>query len=184
MGWDMHFFNSPKVSEILEKDDKIKIEFSDKENEYPSSLYMDDGKGHNCHIVLSDITKDNYKDEALWYSPRGWGNVGVILTELFQKFNIWFADEGFEDYCYLSQACENEDEEDKLMKYCIAEEMIRGIGDSIPEGHELRRYLEEYKPLRDELYQKYRELHVEDFKRMEESANKLSEKSNNDGLPF
>lgn len=158
MGWDLHFTNSRKIGEIMEADDRFKIEFGNNGHEDVGYMYILDEEGERSGISIPGITEENYKDKHLSYAYLPYGHkLGYFLWELYQKFGIMFADTHLEDFMYLNDLCENEQEEMGLLYYCYSGEMINFFDDMLEEGHELRKLYEKTKPVYEKLYKKLKE---------------------------
>lgn len=153
MGWDIHFCNTRKIGEIL-TDEEFSIDF-EKDGAY---IFTVDEEGKKSGLFFPGITEENYKDEYLTYGFISYGSrLGEFLWKLYNKYDMWFADTALEDFWYLSGDCENEEEEDALLQFCYAEEMVHFFGDNLPEDDKMRKILKETEPIRNKIYDRYKE---------------------------
>lgn len=166
MGWDIHFTNTRKIGEILQ-DEEFGIEFNDFRKMEPKDddngycdayIYTTDDEGHKSGLYVPSINEDNYKDEYLTYGFISYGGrLGYFLWKLYNKYDIWFADTALDDWMYLSDECESKEEEDALWNFCFASEMAYFFGDNLPEDDKMRKILDETRPVRDAIYNRYQE---------------------------
>jgi hypothetical protein len=158
MGWDLHFINSRKIGEIMDADERFKIEFTNNGSEDIGYLYLFDDDGEKSGVSIPDTTEENYKDILLTYAFLPYSHkLGYFLWELYHEFGIMFSDTCLDNFTYLGNLCENEQEENDLVNYCCAAEMIDFFGNMLDEDHELRKLYERTKPVYEKLYRKYKE---------------------------
>ena len=155
MGWDIHFTNQRTIGEILE-DKEFDIEFKDDD----AYVLTTDEEGHKSGLIVPGVTKDNYKTHLLSYGFISYNcRLGEFLWKLYTKYDMWFADTALDDFMYLCDECKNEEEENALLKYCYAEEMVHFFGDNLPKDDKLRKILADTTPVRDRLYEQYMDKH-------------------------
>ena len=163
MGWDIHFTNTRKIGEILQ-DKEFGIEFNDwrkidaSDDYCDAYIYTTDEDGNQSGLFVPSINEDNYKDEYLTYGFISYGSrLGEFLWKLYTKYNIWFADTALEDWMYLYDDCENEEEQEALWNFCYAAEMVHFFGENLPQDDKLRKILKETEPVRNRIYNRYKE---------------------------
>lgn len=151
MGWDIHFFNPVKMGDILE----------DKEFTFENSVLsiIDDG-GEESYLFLPKVPKEDYLDYEIDYGCATYGaNIRPLLWKLYREFGIMFADTCFDEYFYLCDYCENDDEMLVLQNYCIANEMFHMFGPFLANDELMHSFIKNGKPLSEKLYERYKDAH-------------------------
>jgi len=151
MSWDIHFIRDKKIGEVLE-DNEFKIRCGSS----VCVIYtIDDGE--ESGLVFPHVTEEDYKDKGLNYGYANYGaNVRPFLYKLYKKFGVLFADTCLDDYWYLQEYCESNEEEQDLLRYCCANEMLHMFSPYLDDDPLLKGYMEKGIPLYDKLYEKYK----------------------------
>lgn len=170
MGWDIHFIKSKNIEEIL-KDEDFKME--EPRRDGYAYMYVIDEEGEQSGLNIS-LAKPYL---TYGYLPYG-HKLGEFLWRLYTKFGIMFADTCLDDWLYLQDDCKDEHEEEVLVWYCYAHEMLNFFGDMLKDDKLIHGYYEEGEKLVNELLERSKNREVKSPEKTE------SEKESITDLPF
>lgn len=153
MGWDIHFIKTEKIGKILDEGKGFNVEDLGNGTYY---LYVEKKNGDRSGICFN--AEGDYRDQFLDYTWANY-NMSIIacLYQLYRQFGLLFGE--LEDYYYLYDYAEDDDELFDLQDYSTCKEMVGWLKDGLEPDDWLYERLRETTPVYERIYQRYKQKH-------------------------